>query len=77
MIIPEYIKVIKDFTCHKFSKPLEIKVGEIGHYFAHTDVYTFEAREGYVPYVERSIVMRNNIHFLKLNSEDQICSKKF
>lgn len=66
MKIPERIKVIKSFECNKFTKPLKINEGEIGSYFANADVYTFEARKGYVPYVERNVALKNNIHFEKL-----------
>lgn len=48
---------------------MKINEGEIGKYFAHTDVYTFEAREGYVPYIDRVVAIRNNIHFEKLSDE--------
>ena len=65
------IKVLKEFTCDKFGPHFvcQIKEGEIGEYFAHTDVYCFEARNGYVPYVDGLAGMRNNIHFQKLEGK--------
>ena len=69
MKIPKKIKVIKSFYCNKFRKLLKINKGEIGEYFEHTDVYTFDAREGYVPYIERDVAIRNNLHFEKLSDE--------
>lgn len=71
MKIPKQIKVIKSFYCDKFRKPLKINEGEIGEYFAHTDVYCFEARERYVPYIDRVVAIRNNIHFEKLSDEQK------
>ena len=33
-----------------------IQTGEICRYFDHRDVYLFDAREGYVPWIERKYV---------------------
>lgn len=50
-MIPQQIEVIKAFDCRQYRfKSFRIRVGEIGNYFEHADVYNFEAREGYVPY---------------------------
>lgn len=57
-MIPQQIEVIKAFDCRQYRfKSFRIRVGEIGNYFEHADVYNFEAREGYVPYIERQLAL--------------------
>lgn len=65
----ETIEVLKEFTFDKFGQHYicQIKQGETGEYFAHSDCYTFEGRGGCVPYVDGKVAMRNNIHFKKNN----------
>ncbi len=43
-----------------------IQAGEICHYFEHNDIYLFEAREGYVPWIERRYVEMWNTLFQPL-----------
>ncbi len=35
-----------------------VQAGETCSYFAHTDVYCFTARDGYVPAIDRKVVER-------------------
>lgn len=37
-----------------------IQAGEICRYFSHNNVYLFDAREGFVPYIERKYVEKWN-----------------
>lgn len=67
-MIPKRIKVIKEFTFDKWLPYFvcKIKVDEIGKYFEHSDVYNFEARNGYVPYIDRKLALNRPMWIEKL-----------
>ena len=59
-MIKLYYRTIREIPRH-FVKILPkecspIQAGEICHYFEHADVYLFDARNGYIPYIERKYV---------------------
>ena len=60
---PQKLQLIKDlpFIVERF-RPRETRVwilrpGEIGEYFEYNDCYCFMARDGYVPYFSRAILI--------------------
>jgi hypothetical protein len=66
--IPETIRLIKkpDFLYSNHPRCYRIElleVGEIGKYFKEGDCYNFSARNGFVPYVNRSLALNNHINF--------------
>lgn len=66
-LIPDKIKLIRKplfvFRSSNAFRIEEIQIGEIGVYFAHTDVYCFEARSGFCPYIDRAVALKNSQMF--------------